>query len=702
MLPVIAEDKHIETFLALADGIVHETSVENIKDLVSPDFPREKLEEYVKTFTRPSQTPAFKEQITTVFNKTPTSSVTSFVITMNALRSRIFSPLFTNSMTLITDMTLKQREELLASWRDSPVPLKRRLFRSIYSVTMSTFVLLANDLHLKAIGYPGRELRETLYKGQQVDPFRYEFLDKPIKEGSELHLPEIDALVIGSGSGAGVVAHTLAKEGYKSLVLEKGKYYHPSELKFNDYEGVNALYENSGTIASLNQQIFILAGSNFGGGSTVNWSMSLKTPFKVRKEWYDDFALDFVASDIYDECQNYVFEQMGVSDQNINTPSLANEVIIEGGKKLGYKSKVGAQNTGGHPDHSCGFCYLGCKFGVKQGATANWFRAPAENGSKFMQEVKVIQILHSNGIAIGVLCQDTITGIKFRITGPKKYIVAGGSLHTPIVLQNSGFKNRHIGKNLKLHPVSCVAGDFGKDVVAKAYEKPIMTSVCTEVDDLDGKAHGAKIETILNAPFIQGVFLPWDGSDATRRDILRYNNLTTMLLITRDKSSGSVRADPSKPEALMIDYTVNKYDRNALLQALLTASDMLYIQGAKRIISPQHWIPIFESNTPKEQRTIEDRDYVEWRTAVSKITLDSYGTAYGSAHQMSSCRMSGKGPKYGACDEKGRLFECSNIYIADSSAMPTASGANPMITTMAMARYVALNIAKDLRPKAKL
>ncbi|EMG50257.1 Fatty alcohol oxidase, partial [Candida maltosa Xu316] len=229
-----------------------------------------------------------------------------------------------------------------------------------------------------------------------------------------------------------------------------------------------------------------------------------------------------------------------------------------------------------------------------------------------------------------------------------------------------------------------------------------MTSVCTEVDDLDGKAHGAKIETLLNTPFMHAALLPWTGSDETRRNLLRYNNMVAMLLITRDTSSGSVRADPKKPEALYVDYTVNNFDKNALLQAFLITADMLYIQGAKRILSPQSWVPIFESELPKDQRSITDKDYVDWRAKVAKIPLDTYGTPYGSAHQMSSCRMSGKGPRYGAVDTDGRLFECSNVYVADASVLPTASGANPMISTMTVARHIALGLADSLKDKPKL
>ena len=52
-----------------------------------------------------------------------------------------------------------------------------------------------------------------------------------------------------------------------------------------------------------------------------------------------------------------------------------------------------------------------------------------------------------------------------------------------------------------------------------------------------------------------------EGSDEVRRDLLRYNNMVAMLLITRDTTSGSVSADPKKPEALIVDYDVSKFDK---------------------------------------------------------------------------------------------------------------------------------------------
>ncbi|KAG5420483.1 hypothetical protein I9W82_002364 [Candida metapsilosis] len=699
--PPLAEPKHIEVFAALSDGVLHDTPVSVIKEVVGDKLTDEEIVEYSKAFNRPSQIPGFKEKLLAVMNNNTTTATGQFITLMYMLDSKAFAPLFTNSLTLIRDMTLDQREQLMKSFRDSPIFVKRVLFKTVVALTLNTVVMLANELHNKAIGYPGRELREKAYESFEADPFRYDMMSKPKYDGAELHLTDIDVLIIGSGAGAGVVAHTLANDGYKSLVLEKGKYFSPSEFNFTDAEGYDKLYQAHGSMATTNSQIAILAGSNFGGGTTVNWSASFKTPFKVRKEWYDDYGLGFAATDSYDKCLDYVFKQMGVSTKGIKH-SFGNQVIMDGIKELGYSGKEIDQNSGGHPAHSCGSCYKGCKHGIKQGAVVNWFRAAAATGSKFMDQVRVVKILHKNGVATSLLCQDETTGIKFKISGPKKFVVAGGSLNTPVILQNSGFKNKNIGKNLKLHPGLGLIGDFGANVTAEHHHNSIMTAVCTQVDDLDGKAHGCKIETFLNAPFFQASAIPWKNSNQIRKELLRYNQLCGMALIARDTSTGSVRGDPQRPEALYVDYTVNKFDRYALLQALLVTADILYIEGAERILSPQSTVPIFESKVPKSSRSITDKDYVAWRETAAKTPLDSHGTMFASAHQMSSCRMSGKGPKYGACDTKGKLFEASNIYIADASCMPTASGVNPMVTTMGLARHVGLSLCSDLRTKARL
>jgi choline dehydrogenase-like flavoprotein len=63
----------------------------------------------------------------------------------------------------------------------------------------------------------------------------------------------------------------------------------------------------------------------------------------------------------------------------------------------------------------------------------------------------------------------------------------------------------------------------------------------------------------------------------------------------------------------------------------------------------------------------------------------------GSAHQMGSARM-GTDPATSVADPRGALHDVRGVWIGDTSAFPTASGANPMLTCMALARRTAAAI----------
>ena len=63
-----------------------------------------------------------------------------------------------------------------------------------------------------------------------------------------------------------------------------------------------------------------------------------------------------------------------------------------------------------------------------------------------------------------------------------------------------------------------------------------------------------------------------------------------------------------------------------------------------------------------------------------------------SAHQMGSCRM-GADPATSVANPWGELHDTRGVWIGDASAFPTASGTNPMITIMALARRTAQAMA---------
>ncbi|KAJ9556244.1 hypothetical protein OSB04_010858 [Centaurea solstitialis] len=172
-----------------------------------------------------------------------------------------------------------------------------------------------------------------------------------------------DAVVVGSGSGGGVVAGVLAKSGYKVLVLEKGNYRARSNLSLLEGPSMDEMYLGKGLLATSNMEAVILAGSTVGGGSAVNWSASIKTPRHVRKEWSKSYELEMFESGLYEEALDVVCERMGVQSEVVDE-GFNNAVLRKGCGELGFPIENIPRNS--PPDHYCGWCCLGCKDGRKK------------------------------------------------------------------------------------------------------------------------------------------------------------------------------------------------------------------------------------------------------------------------------------------------------------------------------------------------
>ena len=84
-----------------------------------------------------------------------------------------------------------------------------------------------------------------------------------------------DVCVIGSGAGGGVAAAKLAEAGLSVVCLEAGGYYTSKDFDMTEKNMMPKLYAEKGLRTSNDLSLIILAGSNVGGGTTVNWTMSL-------------------------------------------------------------------------------------------------------------------------------------------------------------------------------------------------------------------------------------------------------------------------------------------------------------------------------------------------------------------------------------------------------------------------------------------
>lgn len=340
-------------------------------------------------------------------------------------------------------------------------------------------------------------------------------------------------------------------------------------------------------------------------------------------------------------------------------------------RKLGYHYATLDQNTGGQT-HNCSYCYAGCKDGIKHGTTNTWLRDAQDNGARFIDRTKVLRVIIENNKAVGVEAlinhhpgQAPRTVQIFSDT----VVCAAGSLQTPGVLQRSGLKNKHIGRHLRLHPCAITYGYF--DTPVDTFEGSIMTAVSNVAENLDGEGYGCKLEVPSTPASSYSTLLPWRGIAHHKEMMLRYRHYSPILVLSRDKDTDStVRYD--EHGNLAVDYNLSTHDRASILGGILRSVDILVAAGAREVQTGHFSVEPFVFG-PDEESRVDNPRYVAWRAGLAKTGMPSFGVGVFAAHQMGTARM-GISPSVSVAKPNGETWEVKELYLADTSLFPTATG----------------------------
>lgn len=206
------------------------------------------------------------------------------------------------------------------------------------------------------------------------------------------------------------------------------------------------------------------------------------------------------------------------------------------------------------------------------------------------------------------------------------------------------------------------------------------------------------------------VNIPWRGGLDYKLAALRYRHMNSFIALTRDRDTGRVYPDPVNGIP-RIEYSPSSFDRRHTLAGVLALAQMCYITGATEIrVSIPGTEPFFRKTpAPKpsaatgevglEPDTIDlgvtEPVFKAWLDSIEKIGIGP-PASFGSAHQMGTCRMSSH-EGAGVVDPRGRAWGTEDLYVADASVFPSASGVNPMITTMAIADWIARGVDRDMK-----
>jgi long-chain-alcohol oxidase len=302
-------------------------------------------------------------------------------------------------------------------------------------------------------------------------------------------------------------------------------------------------------------------------------------------------------------------------------------------------------------------------------------------GGRIVVRCDVERVVGEGGRAVGVV--GTVRrpdGRAVRLTVRARAVVAAcGAIHTPALLARSGLANPLIGRGLRLHPVTAVAGYFEERV--EPWTGMLQTRRSEQFADQDN-GYGAMFETGPVHWALPASAFGWESPEQHTTDIRRLANLSICGVLLRDRDGGRVvTARDGRPR---VHYELSAYDANHLRTATLGAARVLAAAGARELMTLQQ---------PPARAIPGASGWLdEFAAALDGRGLDRCRMALISFHQMASCAM-GADPGRGVVDETGETFDLHGLFVADASAFVTSSGVNPMITVMAIADHVARGIA---------
>ena len=482
---------------------------------------------------------------------------------------------------------------------------------------------------------------------------------------------EADVCVVGSGAGGGVIAARLAEAGMRVVVLEAGGYFNEADFDQLELTAYRNLYYRAGLAATV-EGASLLAGACLGGGTTVNWTNCVRTRPAIRKEWAA-LGLDGLDGAEFDAHLDAVLERISAT-ADCSEPNDPNSRLLEGCERLGWSARKIVRNTdpATYDPVSAGYIGFGDQSGSKQGTLKTFLLDAFEHGARFATGCRAERVLVENGRAAGVEArfQD---GSRLTVRAPR-VVVAGGALESPALLLRSGIGGPAAGHHLRIHPVGAIFGMYAEP--QNAWWGAPQTVLSDQFVEAEA-GHGFLMECVQYGPGLSAASIPWQSGRQHKADMLRLRNASTAIALVRDHGGGRVELD-AHGEAVHRYAVEDELDQRNFRRGLEAMVRVHEAAGAEEI----HTL----NRIPLRWRRGEDLD--AFLRQVVEVPVDPRHQPVFSAHQTGSCRM-GQDPGDSVCDPRGELHDARGVWIGDGSAFPNATGINPMVTIMALARRTA-------------
>lgn len=499
---------------------------------------------------------------------------------------------------------------------------------------------------------------------------------------------ECDVCVVGSGSGGAWLAHELGAKGLRVVMLEEGGYHTRRDFDMTEARAYPALFQDLGNRTTDDLSITLLQGRSVGGGTTVNWCASFRTPPKILDTWRDVHGVEGLDEKTLNPHWDVVEERLSIREWPQAAMNRNNQVLWDGLGALGYHRGLIKRNV--HGCANLGYCGMGCPIDAKQSMLVTTLPDAVKNyGLRLYANASARHIEQKGRRATTVHADvlnpltDKPSGIKLAVKA-KTVAVCGGAINSPALLLRSGIDGGGtVGKRTWLHPVAVMMAVF--DTPIEAYSGAPQAVYSHQFIERGGGKMGYFLEVPPIHPLLAASVATPTG--LRMRELLAdFPRMHAALALHVDgllpeEQGGTVSLKKGAYSRIGLRYAFTPAFWEAFRHACKEMAKIQFAAGARRVMS-LHDDPVVLENVSQ----LGKLDSAPYEPLKVKVV---------TAHQMGGCAM-GKNPATSVVDSKLKVHGFDNLFVVDGSVLPTGLGVNPQLTLFALGRWAAGQVAASV------
>jgi choline dehydrogenase-like flavoprotein len=500
---------------------------------------------------------------------------------------------------------------------------------------------------------------------------------------------DADVVIVGTGAGGGTAAEILSDAGLQVILVEEGPLATSSDFHMREAEAYSQLYQESSARKTKDKAINILQGRCVGGGTTVNWTSSFRTPAATLEHWAREFDIPgFSAVDLAPWFAR-MEQRLGIAPWLV-AANENNSALRRGAKVLGISSGEIQRNVKGC--WNLGYCGMGCPTNAKQSMLVTTIPDALARGATLVTRARAWTIEHGNARATSLHCVGLDPGgtdptARKIIVHAPTFIVSAGAIGSPALLIRSKAPDPHgtVGKRTFLHPTVVSAALMPDRVDGFAGAPQAIYSDHYLERPPDGPL-GYKLEAPPLHPILVATTLPGHGV-AHANWMRELAHMHVLIALMRDgfhirSPGGSVGLESDGTPVL--DYRLDEFFWEGARRAFASMAEIQFAAGAKTVM-PLHSTAASYSSWPAA------------KAGIGALALEPLKASVVSAHVMGGCLL-GPDPRRAVTDPSGRHHHLENLYVFDGSLFPTSVGANPQLSIYGITAKLATELAARLKP----